>query len=115
MNNVTAEQGSAVATLRLSRSQMISSTDMGRRFAEYLDRARRGQERLFVTRNNGIEAVLIGIEDYERLLELEELVETLAVDKLVRARREEPEVGDLEVLLRKEGLSEDELRRIGPD
>lgn len=115
MMHVTAEEGGAVATLRLSRSQMISSTDMGRRFAEYLDRASRGLERLFVTRNNEIEAVLIGIEDYERLLELEELVEYLASDKLVKARREEPEVGDLEVLLRKEGLTEDELRGIDPD
>lgn len=113
--NVTAEEGGVVATLKLSRSQMISSTDMGRRFAEYLDRARRGLERLFVTRNNEIEAVLIGIEDYERLLELEELVESLAIDKLVKSRRGEPEVGDLEALLREEGLTEDDLRGIDPD
>lgn len=115
MMSAATEGGFAVATLKLSRSQMISSTDMGRRFAEYLDRSHRGQERLFVTRNNEIEAVLVGIEDYERLLELEELVETLAIDGLVKARRREPEVGDLEALLRKEGVTEDELRRVDPD
>lgn len=94
---------------------MISSTDMARRFAEYLDRARQRDERLFVTRNNEIEAVLLNVEDFERLAEFEEIVEHLLVAKLAEARRNEPEVIDLEALLQEEGLNPDELRGINPD
>lgn len=104
-----------MAGLKLERKQMISSTDMARRFAEYLDRARQRDERLFVTRNNEIEAVLLNVEDFERLAEFEEIVEHLLVAKLAEARRNEPEVIDLEALLQEEGLNPDELRGINPD
>lgn len=100
--------------LKLERSQMISSTDMARRFAEYLDRTSKQEERLFVIRNNEIDAVLLGIEDYERLVELEDLVEHLEIARLIESRRGEPEGTDLETLLREEGLDPDELRKIDP-
>lgn len=100
-------------TLRLDRNQMVSSTDMARRFSEYLDRAGNQAERLFVTRNNQIEAVLLNVEDFERLQAFEEVVEHLMVGQTVAERRNEPEVEvDLKVMLRDEGLDPDELRRL---
>lgn len=106
----------AVAKLTLNRSQMISSTDAARRFSEYLDRASKNGDRLYVTRNNEIEAVLIGIEDFERLLELEDLVEHLSIAKLIEERKDEPEVSvDLVALAREEGFDPDELRRSDPE
>lgn len=103
-----------MATLRLERTQMVSSTEMARHFAEYLDRAAKRSDRLYITRNNEIEGVLMGIGDFERLAELEEIVEHLTIGRLVETRRSEPEVIDLEALLREEGLDPDELRRIDP-
>ncbi len=101
--------------LRLSRHQMVSSTDLPRRFGEYLDRATQRSEPIFVTRNNSIEAVVLGIEDYERLTEYEELVEHLIIAQLVKDRADEPEVTDLETLLREEGTDEDELQKSDPN
>ena len=100
-----------MAHLRLDRRQMVSSTDMARRFAEYLDRADQKAERLFVTRNNQIEAVLLSVEDFERLQAYEEIVEYLAIADLVAERQSEEEIEvDLEVLLREEGLDLDLIR-----
>lgn len=104
-----------MTTLRLNRNQMISSSEMARHFAEYLERACKGTDRLYVTRNNEIEAVLVGIEDFERLLDLEELVEHLTVARVRETRRNEPEVIDLAALLREEGLIADELEGVNPE
>lgn len=114
--NVSVQGGNApMSALRLKRTQMVSSTDMARRFAEYLDRATSSSESLFITKNNEIRAVLVSIEDFEWFSELEEIAEHLAIGKLVEARRNEPDVIDLESLLRREGLNPDELRRIDPE
>ncbi|MDI3281562.1 MAG: type II toxin-antitoxin system Phd/YefM family antitoxin [Bacillota bacterium] len=101
--------------LKLDRKQMVSSTEMARRFAEYLDRTQTSLERFFITRNNEIEAVLLSVEDYERLVEFEEIVEHLVIAKMIEERQDEPEVIDLEALLREEGLDPDDLRRIDPE
>jgi len=98
----------------MKRNQMVSSTDLSRRFRDYLDRTSIGLERLFVTRNNQIEAVLLGIEDYERLAQLEELVEHLEIARLIADRSSESET-DLDTLLAEEGLSLDELRQVEVD
>src|SRR5690625_2463265 len=98
-----------VCALRLDRHQMISSTDAARRFSEYLDRTRTLSDRLFITRNNEIQAVLLSIEDFERLAELEELVEHLELAQLVVERQDEPET-TLDQLIAQEGLTVDELR-----
>ena len=107
-----ARRGAEVASLRLNRNQMVSSTDMARRFAEYLDRADKKGERLYVTRNNQIEAVLLNVEDFERLQVLEEIVEYAAISELVAEREAEEEIEvDLEALLRDEGLDPESLRK----
>lgn len=103
-----------MATLKLNRSQMISSTNMGRRFSDCLDRTRKS-ERLYVTRNNEIEAVLLNVEDFERLLDFEDIIEHLTIEKMWEERKDEPEVIDLEALLREEGLNPDELSGIDPE
>ncbi len=92
-------------------SQMVSSTDIAQRFEEYLDRARSRSERLFITRDNSIEAVLISIEDFEKLSGLEELVEHLMVAKIVEERLGQPEVADLGTMMKEEALEKPEKDR----
>lgn len=104
-----------MAVLRLERRQMVSSTEVGRRLAEYLDRVTAGGERLFVVRNNRIEAVLLGIEDFEQLIEYEDMVEHLVVADLIARRRDEPEEVDLDTALAEAGLDPDELKRTEPN
>lgn len=100
--------------LRLERKQMVSSTEVGRRFAEYLGQVTEARERCFIVRNNRIEAVLLGIEDFERLAEYEDVVEHLVVADLIARRRDEPEEVDLDTALAEVGLGPDELRETDP-
>lgn len=110
----TKQREAHTVTLKLDRSQMVSSTDMARKFASYLDQSRKQGKRFFITRNNEIEGVFLAIEDFERLVELEELAEHLEIARLVEERKDEPVI-DLDDLLRKEGLTADELRRLDTD
>ena len=101
--------------LKLNRRQMVSGTEVARHLSAYLDKAAERGERVFVARNNRIEVVLMGIEDYERLSDYEEIVEHLVAAELIEARRNEPAVTDLERLLSEEGFNPDELRKVDPE
>lgn len=92
-----------MATLRLKRAQMVPSSEASRNFGELLNRVKE-TEQLFITRNNTIEAVLMDIELFERLAELEDLVEHLEIAGMISERQSEPEVGTLAELLAQEGI-----------
>ena len=78
-----------MATLTLTADELITSTKVIRELPRLLDRL--SDKRWFIQRNNKLEGVLLGIEEYERLLELEEEVEhlTLAVTLMERERMDD--------------------------
>ena len=78
-----------MAKLTLSPDELISSTVAAREFPRLLDRL--PEKKWFIQRNNKLEAVLLGIEEYERLLELEEEMEhlILALTLQDRERRDD--------------------------
>lgn len=75
--------------LTLTADELITSTKATRELPRLLDRL--SEKRWFIQRNNKLEGVLLGIEEYERLLELEEEVEhlTLAITLPERERRDD--------------------------
>ncbi len=78
-----------MAGLTLTSDELITSTKVVRELPRLLDRL--PEKRWFIQRNNKLEGVLIGIEEYERLLELEEEVEhlTLALMLTERERKDD--------------------------
>jgi len=78
-----------MAKLVLSSDELISSSIAARELSRLLDRL--PEKKWFIQRNNKLEAVLLGIEEYERLLELEEAVEhlILALTLQDRERRDD--------------------------
>lgn len=99
----------SMPSLRLDRSRIISSSEASRNFGEVLNRVKEAEE-LFIARNNAIEAVLVDIDVFERLSQLEEIVEHLEIAGLITQRQAEPEVGTLEDLLAEEGIRTDDGR-----
>jgi hypothetical protein len=73
-----------MAKLTLTTDELITSTSVVRELPRLLDDL--PEKRWFIQRNNKLEGVLIGIEEYERLLELEEEVEHLALALTLRER-----------------------------
>ncbi len=78
-----------MAKLILTADELITSTKASRELPRLLDHL--SEKRWFIQRNNKLEGVLLGIEEYERLLELEEEVDhlTLAVTLTERERKDD--------------------------
>ena len=91
------------------RDEIISTTELARNVATTIGSiVRREKDKIAIAKNNKLEAVLINIEEYERLKEAQEILEELEIAKLVESRKESPTV-TFEELLEKEGISYDEL------
>jgi hypothetical protein len=75
--------------LTLTADELITSTKAARDLPRLLDRL--SEKRWFIQRNNQLEGVLLGIQEYERLLESEEEVEqlTLALTLQERERQDD--------------------------
>ncbi len=71
-----------------SRDEIISASDMARGFSNVLkDIMNHTKERFAISKNNKIEAVVLQIDEYERLQEAYELVEHLEIYKKVQERK----------------------------
>ena len=88
----------------LSPSELITSTKAAAQFARLLDRL--PNQRWFIQRRGKIEGVLISLEEYKRLLALEETLEHIALGWLIEEReRVGPEdYLDLDDVLRELGI-----------
>lgn len=92
-----------MSSFLLDYSKMVPSSEAGRNFGEVLNRVKESGE-IYITRNNNVDAVLVDIETYARLRELQEVVEHLEVAGLIAERRDEPEAGTLDQLLAGEAI-----------
>lgn len=75
-------------------TETLPLNQMQPRLSELIDRAQDSLDRFFITRNGHKEAVLLGVDDFEGLLEtLEILSDTAAVQELIDAEQELAEGG----------------------
>lgn len=95
-----------MAELTLTADELITSTKATRELSRLLDCL--PEKRWFIQRNNKLEGVLLGIEEYERLLELEEEVEhlTLSITLMERERKDDGYRIGLDELTSKYGVPE---------
>ncbi len=92
-----------------TRDEIISATDLARNVSKTLNSiTQHEKEKIAISKNNKLEAVVIGIEEYERLKEAYELMEHAEIAKIVEERKDSATI-DFETLLEKEGISYDEL------
>ena len=81
-----------MATLTINRQQeLVSVSDATRRLAGLLQNLRNHvASKFFITKNNTIEAVLLPIDEYEKLLDLEEELDRLMLHQeiLLREKRD---------------------------
>jgi len=75
-----------MAEVFLSPNELITSTKATAQFSRLLDKL--PNQRWFIQRRGKIEAVLISMEEYKRLLALEEMLEHFTVARLIEAREQ---------------------------
>ena len=92
-----------------SRDEIISATDMARSFSSALTSIlEETKEKLAISKNNKLQAVLINIEEYERLKEAYNTLEHIEIAKLVEARKNSKTIS-LEDAMKEYGISEDDI------
>ncbi len=91
------------------RDEIISATDLARNVSGTIGKiVNKEKEKIAISKNNKLEAVLIDIEEYERLKEAQEILEHLEIAKLIKRRENSPTIS-FEELLEKEGISYNEI------
>jgi len=92
-----------------SRDEIVSASEMARSFSMILkDLTNRTKVRLAISKNNKIEAVVLPIEEYERLQEAYDLMEHIDIYKKVQSRKDSQLIS-IEESAKKYGIELDDL------
>jgi len=92
-----------------TRDEIISATDLARNVSATLSSlVKHTREKVAISKNNKLEAVIIDIEEYERLRESYELMEHMEIAKIVEERKGSKTI-TFEELLKKEDINYDDL------
>lgn len=74
-----------------SREEMVSVTDLLKSLRQTLDKiSHRSVEKVAVMKNNRPEAVMLSVEEYERIKELADMAEHIGLEELIRERKAAP-------------------------
>ena len=95
-----------------TKDELISSTEIVRNFSSILDSIKSNRrEKVAILRKNKLEAVILSIEEYERIQSSVELIEHLQLFNLLKEREKTPvsEYKDFETLLVEHGLNANDL------
>ena len=92
-----------------TRTEIISATDMARSFSTALSSIlEKTKEKLAISKNNKLQAVLIDIEEYERLKDAYDTLEHIEIAKRIEERKESKTIS-LEESMKRHGINLDEL------
>jgi PHD/YefM family antitoxin component YafN of YafNO toxin-antitoxin module len=95
-----------------TRDEIISATDLARNVSGTLSKIIKNKnEKIAIAKNNKLEAVIINIEEYERLKKAYELMEHIEIAKIVeeRSKTSKSKYITFEESAKKLGISIDEL------
>lgn len=74
-----------------TRNEIVSSSQFVRGFAGFLQRmTKSNDEKIVVIKNNKMQAVMIPIDEYERLKSLEQSLEQKSIYKTIQIRKDTP-------------------------
>jgi len=92
-----------------TRDEIISITDLARNISSTINSITNGEkEKIAISKNNKLEAVIIDIEEYERLKKAYELIEHIEIAKIIQERKNSKTI-TFEELLEEEGINYDDL------
>ncbi len=96
----------------ITKEEIVSSSKASKNFGQILERLKSGQtEKIIISRNNKLEAVIIHIEEYEQVKEAFELVEHLEIFQLISKRKGKKAIATLDNLISESGISRKDLRK----
>ena len=98
--------------ITITKEEIVSSSKAGKNFGQILERLKSGQtEKIIISKNNKLEAVIIPIEEYEKVKEAFELIEHLEIFQLIGKRKGKKTVAALDDLISESGISRKDLMK----
>ena len=92
-----------------TRDEIISASEMARGFSSVLnDLINDVKDRFVISKNNKLEAVILPIEEYERMQEALDYMEHMEIYNVVKAREGSKTIS-LEDVMKELGISENDL------
>jgi PHD/YefM family antitoxin component YafN of YafNO toxin-antitoxin module len=91
-----------------TRDEIISATDLARNVSATLNSiVKKSKEKIAISKNNKLEAVIIDIDEYEKLKDAYDLMEHMEIARIIEERREtsREEYLDGDKVLKSLGLS----------
>lgn len=83
------------------KDEIVSASDMARTFSGVLNSiTQKTKEKIAISRNNKLEAVIINIDEYEALKEAMEIVEHQAIYNVIKARQQGNQITHEQMLKR---------------
>jgi len=95
------------------RDEIISITDLARNLSTTLNSIiDYSKDKLAISKNNKIEAVIIPVDEYERMVEAYEEIENIEIAKIIeeRSQTEKENYITLEELLKQKRINKNNLR-----
>lgn len=70
-----------------TQNELASATEISKQFGEYISKVKNGLvEKIGVLKNNKLNAVILSVEEYERMAEAVELLEDMTIFQEVQGR-----------------------------
>jgi PHD/YefM family antitoxin component YafN of YafNO toxin-antitoxin module len=92
------------------RNEIISSSKTAKNLGQILNSLKTGKlKRAVISKNNELEAVILPIDEYEKILETVELIEHIQIAKLVKERENEISKISFDEVLESSGINRNEI------
>ena len=92
-----------------TQNELASATEISKQFGEYISKVKNGLvEKIGILKNNKLNAVILSVEEYERMAEAMDLIEDLSMYEELKDRlHTNKKLLDGNDVLKKHGLSLD--------
>jgi prevent-host-death family protein len=92
-----------------TQNELVSATDISKQFGEYISKVKNGLvDKIGVLKNNKLNAVILSVEEYEKMVEAMDLLEDMTIYEEIRERlNSNKKLLDGNDVLKKHGLSLD--------
>lgn len=88
-----------------SRDEIFPATHAAKKFGEILKRFKdRSLSRAAVSKNNTIEAIILPIDEYEKIQEIAEWIEMKEIETIIKERKDSKRTYSLEEVLRENDI-----------
>lgn len=89
-----------------TQKELVSATEISKQFGEYISKVKNGLvDKIGVLKNNKLNAVILSVEEYERMSEAMELLEDMTIYQEVQSRlNSDNKLLDGNDVLKKHGL-----------